>query len=117
MGDTGGGAVAGMLPEAKKMSFAQSGPKKQTSTNAQSWDRDDNRFDRSFFQNNFPNYFKVVLGATERNMVLAIKTGKREYVGQRIKRISGADLHMELLSGKEQKISFSEIGSVDLRPK
>ena len=117
MGDTGGGAVAGMLPEAKKMSFAQSGPKKQTSTNEQSWDRDDTRFDRSFFQNNFPNYFKVVLGATERNMVLAIKTGKREYVGQRIKRISGADLHMELLSGKEQKISFSEIGSVDLRPK
>ena len=117
MGDTGGGALAGMLPEAKKMSFAQSGPKKQTSTNEQSWDRDDTRFDRSFFQNNFPNYFKVVLGATERNMVLAIKTGKREYVGQRIKRISGADLHMELLSGKEQKISFSEIGSVDLRPK
>ena len=117
MGDTGGSAVAGMLPEAKKMSFAQSGPKKQTSTNEQSWDRDDTRFDRSFFQNNFPNYFKVVLGATERNMVLAIKTGKREYVGQRIKRISGADLHMELLSGKEQKISFSEIGSVDLRPK
>ena len=117
MGDTGGGAVAGMLPEAKKMSFAQSGPKKQTSTNEQSWDRDDTRFDRSFFQNNFPNYFKVVLGATERNMALAIRTGKHEYVGQRIKRISGADLHMELLSGKEQKISFSEIGSVDLRPK
>ena len=117
MGETGGGAVAGMLPEAKKMSFAQSGPKKQTSTNEQSWDRDDTRFDRSFFQNNFPNYFKVVLGATERNMALAIRTGKHEYVGQRIKRISGADLHMELLSGKEQKISFSEIGSVDLRPK
>ena len=117
MGDTGGGAVAGMLPEAKKMSFSQSGPKKQTGSDEQSWDRDDTRFDRSFFQNNFPNYFKVVLGATERNMVLAIKTGKREYVGQRIKRISGADLHMELLSGKEQKISFSEIGSVDLRPK
>ena len=117
MGDTGGGAVAGMLPEAKKMSFAQSGPKKQSGTGEQSWDRDDTRFDRSFFQNNFPNYFKVVLGASERNMVLAIQTGKREYVGQRIKRISGNDLHMELLSGKEQKISFSEIGAVDLRPK
>ena len=117
MGDTGGGAVVGMMPEAKKMSFAQSGPKKQTGTGEQSWDRDDTRFDRSFFQNNFPNYFKVVLGASERNMVLAIKTGKREYVGQRIKRISGNDMHMELLSGKEQKISFSEIGAVDLRPK
>ena len=117
MGDTGGGAVAGMMPEAKKMSFAQSGPKKQTGTGEQSWDRDDTRFDRSFFQNNFPNYFKVVLGASERNMVLAIKTGKSEYVGQRIKRISGNDMHMELLSGKEQKISFSEIGVVDLRPK
>jgi len=117
MSDTGGGALAGMLPEAKKMSFAQSGPKKQTSSEEQSWDRDNTRFDRSFFQNNFPNYFKVVLGAAERNMALAIRTGKREFVGQRIKRISGADLHMELLSGKEQKISFSEIGSVDLRPK
>lgn len=117
MSDTGGGAVAGMLPEAKKMSFAQSGPKKQNNTEPQSWNRDENRFDRSFFQNNFPNYFKSVLGASERGMVLAIKTGKREYVGQRVKRISGSDLHMELLNGKEQKIAFSEVGSVDLRPK
>ena len=117
MSDTGGSAVAGMLPEAKKMSFAQSGPKKQTNTEAQSWSRDDTRFDRSFFQNNFPNYFKSVLGPSERGMVLAIKTGKREYVGQRMKRISGSDLHMELLNGKEQKIAFSEVGSVNLRPK
>ena len=117
MSDTGGSAVAGMLPEAKKMSFSQSGPKKQTNTEPQSWSRDDTRFDRSFFQNNFPNYFKSVLGASERGMVLAIKTGKREYVGQRMKRISGSDLHMELLNGKEQKIAFSEIGLVDLRPK
>jgi hypothetical protein len=117
MSDTGGGAVAGMLPEAKKMSFAQSGPKKQTNTEPQSWSRDETRFDRSFFQNNFPNYFKSVLGASERGMVLAIKTGKREYVGQRVKRISGSDLHMELLNGKEQKIAFSEVGSVNLRPK
>ena len=116
MTDTGGGAVAGMLPEAKKMSFAQAGPK-QSGLKPQTWTRGDTRFDRSFFQNNFPNYFKVVLGAAERDLVLAIKTGKREYVGQRIKRISGTDIHMELLNGKEQKISFSEIGTVDLRAK
>ena len=116
MSDTGGGAVAGMLPEAKKMSFAQAGPKKG-GAKPQTWTRGDTRFDRSFFQNNFPNYFKVVLGAAEREMVLALKTGKREYVGQRIKRISGTDVHMELLNGKEQKISFSEIGTVDLRAK
>ncbi|MCH2382276.1 MAG: ankyrin repeat domain-containing protein [Pedosphaera sp.] len=116
MTDTGGGAVAGMLPEAKKMSFAQAGPK-QSGLKPQTWTRGDTRFDRSFFQSNFPNYFKVVLGAAERDMVLAIKTGKREYVGQRITRISGTDIHMELLNGKEQKISFSEIGTVDLRAK
>jgi len=116
MTDTGGGAVAGMLPEAKKMSFAQAGPK-QSGLKPQTWTRGDTRFDRSFFQNNFPNYFKVVLGAAERDMVLAVKTGKREYVGQRIKRISGTDIHMELLNDKEQKISFSEIGTVDLRAK
>ncbi len=116
MTDTGGGAVAGMLPEAKKMSFAQAGPK-QSGLKPQTWTRGDTRFDRSFFQSNFPNYFKVALGAAERDMVLAVKTGKREYVGQRIKRISGTDIHMELLNGKEQKISFSEIGTVDLRAK
>ena len=116
MTDTGGGAVAGMMPEAKKMSFAQAGPRK-AGLKPQSWTRNDTRFDRSFFQNNFPNYFKTVLGTTERGLVLALKTGKREYVGQRIKRISGTDVHMELLNGKEQKISFSEIGTVDLRPK
>jgi len=116
MTDTGGGAVASMMPEAKKMSFAQAGPRK-AGPKPQSWTRNDTRFDRSFFQNNFPNYFKTVLGTTERGLVLALKTGKREYIGQRIKRISGTDVHMELLNGKEQKISFSEIGTVDLRPK
>ena len=116
MTDTGGGAVAGMMPEAKKMSFAQTGSKK-SGLKAQSWTRGDTKFDRSFFQNNFPNYFKTVIGATEREFVLALKTGKREYVGQRIKRISGTDIHMELLNSKEQKISFSEMGSVELRPK
>ena len=116
MTDTGGGAVAGMMPKAKKMSFAQTGSKK-SGLKPQSWTRGDTRFDRSFFQNNFPNYFKTVIGATEREFVLALKTGKREYVGQRIKRISGTDIHMELLNGKEQKISFSEMGTVDLRPK
>ena len=116
MTDTGGGAVASMMPEAKKMSFAQAGPRK-AGPKPQSWTRNDTRFDRSFFQNNFPNYFKTVLGAAERGLVLALKTGKREYIGQRIKRISGTDVHMELLNGKEQKISFSEIGTVDLRPK
>ncbi|GIT05973.1 MAG: hypothetical protein CM1200mP29_13840 [Verrucomicrobiota bacterium] len=55
------------------------------------------------------------LGAAEREMVLALKTGKREYVGQRIKRISGTDVHMELLNGKEQKISFLRNWTVDLR--
>ena len=116
MTDTGGGAVAAMMPEAKKMSFAQTGPKK-SGLKPQTWTRGDTRFDRSFFQNNFPNYFKTVLGATERGLVLALKTGKREYVGQRITRISGTDVHMELLNGKEQKISFSEMGTVDLRVK
>ena len=116
MTDTGGGAVVGMVPEANKMSFAQTGPKK-SGLKPQTWTRGDTRFDRSFFQNNFPNNFKVVLGAAERDMALAVKTGKREYVGQRIKRISGTDIHMELLNGKEQKISFSEIGAVDLRAK
>ena len=116
MTDTGGGAVAGMIPEAKKMSFAQAGPRK-AGLKPESWKRGETRFDRSFFQNNFPNYFKTVLGAAERELVLALKTGKREYIGQRIKRISGTDIHMELLNGKEQKISYSEIGTVDLRPK
>ena len=116
MTDTGGGAVAGMIPKAKKMSFAQAGPRK-AGLKPQSWKRGEIRFDRSFFQNNFPNYFKTVLGAAERELVLALKTGKREYIGQRIKRISGTDIHMELLNGKEQKISYSEIGTVDLRPK
>ncbi|MDB4635221.1 ankyrin repeat domain-containing protein [bacterium] len=116
MSDTGGGAVAGMMPEAKKMSFAQTSAKK-SGLKPQTWARGDTRFDRSFFQNNFPNFFKTVLGEAERGFALALKTGKREYIGQRIKRISGTDIHMELLNGKEQKISFSEIGTIDLRPK
>ena len=116
MSDTGGGAVAGMMPEAKKMSFAQTGAKK-SGLKPQTWARGDTRFDRSFFQNNFPNYFKTVLGEAERGFALAVKTGKREYIGQRITRISGTDIHMELLNNKEQKISFKEIGTIDLRPK
>lgn len=78
--------------------------------------RNEINFDRRFFETKFPGYFRVVLGAAEKQMVIVIKTVKEEYIVQRFSRITGNEIHLQLVRGSKTDVgvSFGEIIQVEL---
>ncbi len=77
-------------------------------------------FNRRFFETRFAGFFSVVRRDADKDMVLAIKSARGQYVGQRISRISGNDLHLQVKRGpasEEVMIPFQEIQEVQLRHK
>jgi hypothetical protein len=77
-------------------------------------------FNRRFFETKFANFFGVVRRDADRDMVMAIKSSRGEYVGQRISRIAANDLHLEVHHGpatEEVMIPFVEIQQIRLRHK
>src|SRR5205085_2052815 len=86
------------------------------SSTQQVYKRTEVNFDRKFFETTFTGYFRVV--PPNPDMVLVIKTAKGEYVGRRITRISGNEIHLQLLRGNsEQSVGFGEISEVQVRHK
>jgi len=80
--------------------------------------KDDTQFSRNFIETKFTEFFRVVPSPSIKNLVLAFKTVKREYVATRITRISGSDLHLQLQQGaKEVSIGFGEIVRIEVRNK
>lgn len=81
--------------------------------------RNETNFDRRFFETKFAGYFRVVLADAEKEMVMVFKTVKNEYIARRISRISGNEIHVQLLRGgtTDVGISFGEITQVILRHK
>lgn len=92
-------------------------PTKPGESSAQQvYKRTEVNFDRKFFETTFTGYFRVV--PPNPDMVLVIKTPKGEFVGRRISRISGNELHLQLLRGNsEVSIAFGEISEVQVRHK
>jgi hypothetical protein len=77
-------------------------------------------FNRRFIETKFPGFFGVVRRDAERDMVLAIKTSRGEYTGQRISRIAANDMHLEIQRGganEEVLIPFQEIQQIRLKHK
>jgi hypothetical protein len=77
-------------------------------------------FNRRFIETKFPGFFGIVRREAERDMVLAIKTSRGEYSGQRISRIAANDLHLEIQRGgatEEVLIPFQEIQQIRLKHK
>ena len=54
--------------------------------------RGDTTFNRRFFETQFPGFFRIVPSEADKDMILAIKSGKSEYVGKRISRISSNEI-------------------------
>ena len=80
--------------------------------------KDDTNFNRNFVETKFTEFFRVVPSPSIKNLVLAFKTVKREYVATRITRISGSELHLQLQQGaKEVALSFGEIVRIEVRNK
>lgn len=77
-------------------------------------------FNRRFFETKFPGFFRVVPSEAEKDLVIAIKAIRGEYVGRRISRISSNEMHIQLQTGgasQEVMIPFAEITQVQIRHK
>jgi hypothetical protein len=72
-------------------------------------------FNRRFFETRFAGFFGVVRRDAEKDMVLAIKSSRGEFVGNRISRIASNDLHLQVEKGgatEEVIIPFNEIQEI-----
>lgn len=77
-------------------------------------------FNRRFFETKFPGFFGVVRRDADKDMVVAIKSARGEFVAERISRISANDIHAQVRKGhvtEEVMIPFIEIQEVRLKHK
>ena len=106
--------VEGMQSSLGLAAHQKGGPKQDNQ--AQVYKRTDTTMDRRFFETKFAGYFRMV--PENPDMVLVVKTAKQEYVARRISRISGAEVHLQLLRGNtEVGVPFGEISEVMVRHK
>jgi hypothetical protein len=77
-------------------------------------------FNRRFFETKFAGFFGTIRRDAEKDMVLLVKAGRNEYIGQRITRIAANDLHLSVLRGpatEEVRVPFTDIQEVQLKHK
>jgi len=77
-------------------------------------------FNRRFFETKFPGFFGVVRRDADKDMVLAVKTMRGEFVVQRIVRIAQDDVHFQIARGGasfEEMVPFAEIQEIQLKHK
>ena len=78
--------------------------------------RDDTKFNRTFFEQNFAPFFLTIPPPAIKNMVMEFKGAKGTMVAKRITRISPNEIRFQLLSGqKEMGMRFGEIIEVRQR--
>ncbi|MCX8108864.1 MAG: hypothetical protein N3G20_08675, partial [Verrucomicrobiae bacterium] len=76
-------------------------------------------FNRRFIETQFSGFFRVVPSEAEKDLVLVVRTPKKEYVGKRITRISSSEFFLQLYEagGKEVNIGFDEVAQIIVRHK
>jgi hypothetical protein len=77
-------------------------------------------FNKRFFETKFSGFFGMIRTGANKDMVILIKTGKGQYVAERVTRISSNDAHFEVVSGaarQEVMVSYGEIQEVQLKHK
>jgi hypothetical protein len=100
--------------------LAHEEPAKPKHPPATTYQRGQYTFNRRFFETRFPGFFGVIKRDAEKDMVLAIKSSRGEYVGTRISRIAANDLHLQVEKGgasQEVMIPFTEIQEIKHRHK
>jgi hypothetical protein len=112
------------FPAARASGLALAAEQKQESASAQTlpqtFTRGDFTFNRRFFETKFPGFFRLVPSEAEKDLVMAVKAVRGEYVAKRISRISSNEMHLQLQSGNasaEVMVPFVEIQSVQIRHK
>lgn len=75
---------------------------------------------RRFFETKFGGFFGVVRRESEKDLLLIIKSAGGEYVVNRISRITGNEMHLEVRKGsaaQEVVVPFTEVTEVQLKHK
>ena len=107
-------------PGGLKLAQTEAGHAKPAVPDTVTYQRGQFTFNRRFIETKFPGFFSVVRRDADRDMLLAIKTSRGEYVGQRISRIAANDMHLEIQRGgatEEVLIPFQEIQQIQLKHK
>jgi hypothetical protein len=107
-------------PAGLKLAAAEPGQDKAHLPEPVTYPRGQYTFNRRFIETKFPGFFGVVRREADRDMVLVVKTGRGEYVGQRISRIAASDMHLEVHRGaatEEVLIPFQEIQQIQIKHK
>jgi hypothetical protein len=82
--------------------------------------RGDFSFNRRFFETKLAGFFRVVPSEAEKDMVVHIKSGRGEFTGRRITRITPAELYLQVFHDNataDEMIPFVEILEVQIRHK
>lgn len=77
----------------------------------------DTEFNRAFFEKSFPLFFRVSRAESDKDTVLAIRSGKGEVVATRISRISSNEIGLITQKGHEVQVRFADITEVQVRAK
>jgi hypothetical protein len=107
-------------PGGLKLAHAEEAPATPALPAATTFQRGQFTFNRRFFETKFPGFFGVVRRDADKDMVLAIKSTRGQYVGDRISRIAANDLHLQVHRGnasEEVMIPFQEIQEIQLKHK
>jgi hypothetical protein len=77
-------------------------------------------FNRRFFETKFSGFFGIIRRDVEKDMVLIVKSSRGEFAANRITRITGNDMHIEVVKGRasqEITVPFGEIREIQLKHK
>ena len=98
----------------------QGAPPAAAPSEVQVFQRGQFTFNRRFFETKFSGYFALIRREAEKNMELTVKTGRTQYVVERITRIATNEMHVEVGQSavkKEIMVPFAEIVEIQLKPK
>jgi hypothetical protein len=82
--------------------------------------RGDFSFNRRFFETKLAGFFRLVPSEAERDMVIHIKSGRGDFTGRRITRITPAELYLQVFHDNataDEMIPFVEVLEVQIRHK
>ncbi len=99
---------------------ASAAPNASSAAAVQSFKRGQFTFNRRFIETKFSTFFQAVRRGSDKDTLLVMKTGRGEYVANRITRIAASDMHLEVFKGgatQEVQVAFSDIQEIQLKPK
>jgi len=82
--------------------------------------RGDFSFNRRFFETKLAGFFRLVPSEAERDMVIHIKSGRGDFTGRRITRITPTELYLQVFHDNataDEMIPFVEVMEVQIRHK